>query len=72
MKQTIQYGNDVRGNILAVQLSFSDWNKFLMKMKKYEEMLKVKSDLTEAFAEAKKMREEKIQKQTLSEFLKAQ
>ena len=38
-------------------------------LKKYEQTLKIKYDLTEAFEQVKKMREGKIKKQTLSDFL---
>ncbi|MBS4029497.1 MAG: hypothetical protein KGZ58_12785 [Ignavibacteriales bacterium] len=38
-------------------------------MKARKQLLKIKLDLTEAFIEVKKMREGKIRKQTLSEFL---
>ena len=40
------------------------------RLTKYEQILKIKSDLTEAFAEVKKMRSGKLKKQSLSDFLK--
>jgi len=69
MKLAIQYLNDSKGNINAVQLPLSEWEKVMQKIKKYEQVLKVKSDLTEAFAEVEKMKKGEIKKQTLSEFL---
>ncbi len=69
MKLSIQYLNDQNGNISAVQIPWAEWEKIANKMKKYEQILKVKSDLTEAFGEVKKIQSRKIKKQTLSEFL---
>ena len=69
MKLSIQYLNDINGQIHAVQIPLTDWEKLLKKIKKYEQTLKVKSDLTKAFEQVKKMREGKIKKQTLSDFL---
>ncbi|MBC8485448.1 MAG: hypothetical protein H8D45_05350 [Bacteroidetes bacterium] len=66
---TIKYLNDANGNISDVQIPFNEWEKILWKINKYEQTLKIKDDLTEAFEEVKKMREGKIKKQTLSEFL---
>ena len=53
----------------AVQLSFSDWEKLLNKLKKYEQTLKIKSDLKEAYEQVIFLKENKKNKQTLSEFL---
>ncbi len=69
MKLSIQYLNDQNGNIKAVQIPWTQWEKIASKMKKYEQTLKLKSDLTEAFGEVNKIQTGKIKKQTLSEFL---
>ncbi|MEK6616104.1 MAG: hypothetical protein AABZ32_08350 [Bacteroidota bacterium] len=69
MKLAIQYLNDLNGNIKAVQLPFTEWEKILFRIKKSEQTLKIKSDLTEAFAEVEKIRKGKVKKQTLSDFL---
>ena len=69
MKLSIQYLNDQNGNIRAVQIPWAEWEKIAGKIKKYEQALKLKSDLTEAFGEVKKIQTGKIKKQTLSEFL---
>ncbi|MBW8051360.1 MAG: hypothetical protein FVQ77_13675 [Cytophagales bacterium] len=69
MKLSIQYLNDTNGNINAVRIPLTEWKSLMNKFKKYEQTLKVKSDLTEAFEQVKKMREGKIKKQTLSDFL---
>jgi hypothetical protein len=69
MKIAIQYLNDSNGKTQAVQLPLSDWEKVLDKMKMYEQSLKLKSDLKEAFAQVTKMKKSKQKKQTLNEFL---
>ena len=69
MKLAIQYLNDKTGNIKAVQVPFSEWKKVMAKLQKYEQMLKMKSDLTEAFEEVAEIRKSKIKKQTLTDFL---
>jgi hypothetical protein len=61
--------NDSNGKTQAVQLPLSDWEKVLDKMKTYEQSLKLKSDLKEAFAQVTKMKKSKQKKQTLIEFL---
>lgn len=65
----VQYVIDSTGNIRAVQLPFSEWKKVLQKLNRYEQMLKVRSDLTEAFKEVEVLRKSKAKKQTLREFL---
>lgn len=69
MKIAIQYLNDSNGKTQAVQLPLSDWEKVLDKIKMYEQSLKLKSDLKEAFAQVTKMKKSKQKKQTLNEFL---
>ena len=69
MKLTIQYLNDDKGDLKAVQLPVAEWDKLMSKLSKYEQVLKIKSDLLEAFEEVRKMRSGKIKKQTLSDFL---
>jgi hypothetical protein len=69
MKLELQYLNDIDGNIQAVQLPLTDWERVLNKLKKYEQALKLKSDLSEAFAEVAKLKKSTGQKQTLNDFL---
>jgi hypothetical protein len=69
MKLELQYLNDIDGNIQAVQLPLTDWQKVLNKLKKYEQALKLKSDLSEAFTEVAKLKKSKGHKQTLNDFL---
>ena len=69
MKITLQYLNDINGKTQAVQLPLTEWEKLLSKLKKYEQALKLKSDLKEAFEQVAVLRKTKGQKQTLNEFL---
>lgn len=69
MKIALQYLNDVHGNIQAVQVPLTEWEKLLNKLKKYEQALELKSDLQEAFNDVTAMRKAKGEKQTLNEFL---
>ena len=69
MKTSVRFLNDKKGKTQAVQLSISHWTRIMNKLNKYEQMLKVKSDLTQAFKEVKKMGQGKIKKQSLQDFL---
>jgi hypothetical protein len=69
MKLVLNYLNDNKGNIQAVQVPFSEWQRLLSRLKKYEQTLKIKSDISEAFEEVKKMQSGKMKKQSLSAFL---
>ncbi len=69
MKIALQYVNDLSGKTNAVQLPLTDWEKVLGKLKKYEQALKLKSDLKDAFEEVAILKKTKGHKQTLKEFL---
>ena len=69
MKIALQYVNDMNGNTQAVQLPLTDWEKVLNKLRKYEQALKLRSDLKEAFEEVASLKKQKGHKQTLNEFL---
>lgn len=69
MKIELQYVSDVDGNTQAVQLPISEWLKVLNKLKKYEQALKLKSDIKEALEEVAALKHSKAPKQTLKEFL---
>ncbi len=69
MKIALQYVNDINGNTQAVQLTLAEWEKVLNKLKKYEQALKLRSDLKEAFDQVAVLKKQKGHKQTLNEFL---
>jgi hypothetical protein len=69
MKLAIQYVNNQAGEIKSVQLPYTDWEKLMTRLKKYEQSLKIKSDLQEAFDQVAKLRKSKAKKQTLKEYL---
>lgn len=69
MKIALQYLNDSNGKTHAVQLTLHDWEKLMNKLKKYEQALRLQSDLADAFDEVTAMRQNKKPKQSLSKFL---
>ena len=69
MKIPLQYLNDENGNVQAVQLPLADWEKVLNKLKKYEQALKLKSELKEAFEQVAILKLTKGHKQILNEFI---
>ena len=66
MKVAIQYVSDSSGKIHSVQLPFKDWEKLMTRLKKYEQTLKIKTDLIEAFEEVAQLRKSKGKKLTQS------
>ena len=69
MKIALQYVHDLGGTTQAVQLPISDWEKILNRLKKYEQSLRLKSDLKIALEEVKALKKDKKNKETLSQFL---
>ena len=69
MKIAIQYVSDSDGKTQSVQLPLTDWERLMNKLKKYEQTLKIKSDLKEAFDQVAELRKSKAKKQTLKDFL---
>ena len=69
MKIALQYLNDQNGKVRAVQLPLNEWEKVINRLKKYEQTLKIKSDLKEAFAEVVKLRGSKTKAPLLKDFL---
>jgi hypothetical protein len=69
MKIALQYVNDSSGKTQSVQLPLTDWEKLMAKLKKYEQTLKIKTELEEAFQEVALLRKSKAKKQTLNDFL---
>lgn len=69
MKIALQYVTDSEGKTQSIQMPISDWEKLLLRIKKYEQSLKIKSDLKEAFEQVAQLRKLKEKKQTLNDFL---
>ena len=69
MKIELQYVSDSSGNPQSVQLPITDWEKVMSKLKKYEQTLKIKTDLKDAFEQVSKLKKSKAKKQTLKDFL---
>ena len=69
MKTAIQYVNNSEGVIQSVQVPLTEWEKLMAKLKRYEQALKLKKDLTEAFVQVSQLRKSKGKKETLKDFL---
>lgn len=69
MKIAMQYVKDVSGKTQSVQIPLSDWEKLHAKLRKYEQALKIKSDLQEAFVQVAQLKKSKAKKQSLKDFL---
>jgi hypothetical protein len=69
MKLEIQYVNDSAGKTKSVQLPLTEWKKLMNRLQKYEQSLKLKNDLTEAFKEIETMKKFKTKKPKLKDFL---
>ena len=69
MKIALQYLNDMNKETQAAQLLLSDWEKVLNKLRKYEQALKLRSHLKDAFEEVASLRKQKAHKPTLNDFL---
>jgi NADH dehydrogenase FAD-containing subunit len=69
MKIALQYVTDSEGKTQSVQMPITDWEKLLLRLKKYEQTLKIKTDLKEAFEQVAQLRKSKQKKQTLNDFL---
>ena len=65
----IQYLTDMKGQKQGVQMSLTEWEKVMAQLRYYEQFLRLKTDLKEAFEDVKAMQGGKIKKQTLSDFL---
>ena len=65
----IQYLTDTKGQKQGVQMSLTEWEKVMAQLRYYEQFLRLKTDLKEAFDDVKAMQEGKVKKQTLSDFL---
>ena len=69
MKIAIQYVSDSAGRKKSVQVPLTEWEKLMNRLKKYEQTLKLKSDLKEAFQEVERLKRSKSKKPSLKELL---
>lgn len=69
MRPTINYVSDSAGKPKAVQIPIRQWEKLMDQLNQYEQQLKLKSDITEAFMEIRLMQTGAMPKQTLADFL---
>ena len=69
MKIAVKYINNPKDKTQLVQLPLVEWEKLLLRLRKYEQILKLKSDLKEAIDEVEELKKSKAKRQTLSDFL---
>ena len=69
MKLELVYINDTQGKPKMVQLPVTQWKRIVSKLEKYEQALKIKDDLREAFGQVETMRKAGVEKKTLSSYL---
>ena len=69
MKIELQYVNDSSGKTQSIQIPLTDWEKLMSKLKKYEQTLKIKTDLKDAFKEVAQLKKSKAKKQSINDFL---
>lgn len=69
MKIPVQYVNDAEGNVQAVQIPIGEWDKLAGQMRRYEQMLKLKKDLSLALEQVDRIRKGKLRKQTLKDLV---
>jgi hypothetical protein len=69
MKMEVQYVCDHKGRPKAVQVPVEDWEKLLSKLKKYEQALKIRTDLKEAYSQVEALKKSRARKTSLSEFV---
>ena len=69
MKIALQYVSDSNGKHQAIQMPINDWKKLLSRLKKYDQLFKIKSDLNDAFQEVELLKKSTINKQNLTDFL---
>ncbi len=70
MKVPLRYVQDADGQVQAVQVPVEDWNDLLEKVRHYEQLLKLKSELTTALSQVERMRTGKLEKLNLQEVLR--
>lgn len=70
MKIAVQYLSDSEGKTTAVQLSLTEWERVVSKLRKLEQTLKLKTDLSEAFGQLSDLKKSKTRKmENLKDFL---
>ena len=69
MKLSLQYLQDGSGKVHAIQLPLLEWEKLMLKMRKYEQALKIKADLKEAHGQVENMRKQVGVVEKLTDFL---
>jgi len=72
MKLNIHYINNEKGEIQGIQMSIKEWEKLMKKLKQYEQIIKIRSDLQKAIDEITELNKKRKAKQTLNDFVTTQ
>ncbi|HQV39785.1 MAG: hypothetical protein IPO60_12080 [Flavobacteriales bacterium] len=70
MKVPISTMNDADGNVQAVVVPVEEWKDLVEKVRSYEQLLKLKSQLSSALDQVARMRTGKLKKRTLKDVLR--
>ncbi len=62
--------NDADGNVQAVVVPVEEWKDLVEKVRSYEQLLKLKSQLSSALDQVARMRTGKLKKRTLKDVLR--
>ncbi len=62
--------NDADGNVQAVVVPVEEWKDLVEKVRHYEQLLKLKSKLSNALDQVARMRSGKMKKRTLKDLLR--
>lgn len=65
----LQYVKDINGKTEAAQITLTEWDRVVNKLKKNEQALKLHSDLQEAFEQVSLLKKQKGDKRTLNDFV---
>ena len=69
MEADVKYLTDKKGKRTAVQVPYEDWKHLTQENEKLKQLLKVRSDLQEAFQEVEDYKNGKVQLKTLDQLL---
>ncbi|WKN44442.1 hypothetical protein [Tunicatimonas pelagia] len=69
MESEVKYLTDEKGKRMAVQVPYEDWKLLTQENEKLKQLLRVKSDLQEAFQEVKAHQDGKKELKSLDQLL---
>ncbi len=70
MRLSVEYVNDAKGNVRAVQVPVEEWKRLVRSVEQLRQRSKIKSDLAAALKEVELKRRNNVKSKTLDEFLR--